>query len=297
VIGAHLLLTIPAPAIRQFDIGPLSIRIYALCLLTGVVVAAIIATRRWTAMGGHPDLVLEVTLWSVLGGLVGGRAYHDVTSWNEVGHEWYGFAAIWEGGLGIWGGVLVGVLVGAYVTRRRGQSVMAMMDAAAPGILVAQAIGRLGNYFNQELYGGPTTLPWGLHVDSGFRPDGKELIATYQPTFLYELLWNLAGAALIIWIGKRFRIRPPGVFCLYVSVYCAGRIWWEELRIDPSKMYLGHRLNFYVAIAGLVLGLIAFVWTQRRAGPDPVVTRGDEDVPAGGVPARAGGSRAKPARR
>jgi prolipoprotein diacylglyceryl transferase len=300
VTGAHLVASIPAPGVRELSIGPFDIRLYALCLLAGVVAAAWLTMRRWAAGGGDPELVLEVTLWSVLGGLIGARLYHVVTSYDELGDEWYAPIAIWEGGLGIWGGVLVGVLVGAWVTKRRGESVLAMMDAAAPGILIAQGIGRLGNYFNQELYGGATSLPWGLEVDPSFRPDD-----TYHPTFLYEMLWNFGGAALIIWLGHRFRLRPPAVFCLYVLVYCAGRVWWELLRVDPAHQFLGQRINFWVAIAVGLIALGAFLWSIRRWPP------GCEDYPrprprpqrrppakgtAAGVPRTAGG-RAKPAKR
>ena len=283
------LASIPAPSVRDIELGPLDIRLYALCLLAGVVVASWLTMRRWAAQGGDPDLVLEVTLWSVLGGLVGGRLYHVITSSEEIGDEWYSPIAIWEGGLGIWGGVFLGVVVGAYVTHRRGASVLAMMDAAAPGILIAQGIGRLGNYFNQELFGGPTDLPWGLEVDPSRRPDEYPDNPTFHPTFLYEMLWNFAGAALIIWAGRRFRIRPPGVFCLYVAIYSLGRIFWEQLRVDPSREFLGQRLNFYVALV-LFLGAVAvFVWTQRRrpAEPPPAAP----DVP------RTPGGRARPARK
>ncbi len=263
---ATAIASIPAPDFRQINLGPLDIRLYALCLLAGVAVATWLTMRRWSARGGDTDLVLEIALWSVLAGIVGARIYHDITSWDQLSDEWYAPFAIWEGGLGIWGGVLAGVLTGAYITHRRGASVFAMMDAAAPGILIAQGIGRLGNYFNQELYGGPTDLPWALEVDLGFRPDGSELVSSYHPTFLYEMLWNFAGAAILIWLGRRMRIRPPGIFCLYVAVYSLGRIFWEQLRVDPSRMFLGQRLNFYVALTLFVAAIAAFVWSQRRAG-------------------------------
>ena len=289
VTGATLAASIPAPSIRDVSLGPLDIRLYALCLLAGVVVATWLTMRRWRAMGGDPDLVLEVALWSVLGGLVGGRLYHAITSSDQLGDEWYAPIAIWEGGLGIWGAVLLGVLAGAYVTHRRGASVFAMMDAAAPGILIAQGIGRLGNYFNQELFGGPTDLPWGLEVDPDRRPDAYPDNPTFHPTFLYEMLWNFGGAALIIWAGKRFRLRPPGVFCLYVAVYSLGRLFWEQLRVDPSRMFLGQRINFYVALVLFLAAIAAFVWSQRREPAEPRTA-------APRVP-RTPGGRAKPVRR
>ena len=288
VTGALLAASIPAPSVRQISLGPFDIRLYALSLLAGVAVATWLTMRRWTARGGDADLVFEVALWSVLAGIIGGRLYHVITSWDQLGDEWYAPFAVWEGGLGIWGGVLAGVLTGAYITHRRGESVFAMMDAAAPGILIAQGIGRLGNYFNQELFGGPTDLPWGLEVTPGYRPEGDELNLTYHPTFLYEMLWNFAGAALIIWIGHRFRIKAPGLFCLYVAIYSLGRIFWEQLRVDPSHMFLGQRLNFYVALTLLIGASIAFVWSQRRE---------DHEVIEPGLPRASGGARARPAKR
>jgi prolipoprotein diacylglyceryl transferase len=264
---------IPAPTVSAVDVGPLTIHLYALCLLLGAVVAYFITKRRWTSVGGDPSLVLEVALWSGLAGVVGARAHHVATSWDQLGDEWYAPFAVWKGGLGIWGGVAAGVIVGALVVRLRSADVGLMMDAAAPALLVAQGIGRLGNYFNQELYGAPTSLWWGLAVDPARRPDGLEDIATFHPTFLYEMLWNFAGAVLLVWLGRRFRIAPPGLFCLYVAIYSAGRLIWEQLRIDPSMQFLGQRLNFYVALALLLGSLCAFAWSQSRSRSRPDSTR------------------------
>jgi prolipoprotein diacylglyceryl transferase len=280
--------TIPPPPLRELELGPLEIRLYALCILAGIALAYVITVWRWRARGGRPDLVFEVLIWGVPAGLVGGRLYHVITSWDQLGEEWYAPLAIWEGGLGIWGAIAAGVAVGAYVAHRRGADVPALMDAAAPGILVAQAVGRLGNYFNQELFGEPTAVLWALEVDPERRPPDSPEAATYYPTFLYELLWNLAAAALLVWIGRRFRIRQPGIFALYVALYSLGRLFWEQLRVDPSRMFLGQRLNFYVALALLIGSLAAFVWSQRR----PAGT-----APEPAVPPRAGGSGAKPAPR
>jgi prolipoprotein diacylglyceryl transferase len=288
VSGAALAASIPAPSIRQLELGPLEIRLYALCILAGIVVATLLTMARWRARGGNPELVFEVALWSVLAGLVGGRLYHLITSSDQVGDEWWAPFAIWEGGLGIWGAILFGVAAGALVTRLKGASVVGMMDAAAPGILIAQAIGRLGNYFNQELFGSPTDLPWALEVDLQYRPEGYLDTATFHPTFLYELIWNLAAAMILIWIGRRFRVRAPGIFALYVAFYCAGRVIWEQLRIDPSQEFYGQRLNFYVAVALLAAALAAFALIQLRRAPKQRV------LPQ--VPRRAGGSHAKTAR-
>jgi len=288
VIGTALAATIPAPSIRQIELGPLEIRLYALCILAGIVVATVLTMARWRARGGDNELVFEVALWSVLAGLVGGRLYHVVTSWDQLGDEWYAPLAIWEGGLGIWGAILFGVLAGALVVRLKGASVAGFMDAAAPGILIAQAIGRLGNYFNQELFGGPTDLPWGLEVGLQYRPDGDLDVTTFHPTFLYEMVWNLAAALLLILIGRRFRVRAPGIFALYVAFYCAGRIIWEQLRVDPSQEFYGQRLNFYVSVALLATAVVAFLVIHlRRAPKQQVLPR---------VPRRAGGARARPAK-
>jgi prolipoprotein diacylglyceryl transferase len=281
--------SIPAPPFRELELGPAEIRLYALCILAGIAAAYLITSRRWRARGGDPDVLFEVLLWSVLAGLVGGRLYHVVTSWDQLGDEWYAPFAVWEGGLGIWGAIGAGAIVGAWVCHLRGGDVPTLLDAAAPALLVAQAIGRLGNYFNQELYGSATSLPWALEVDLGHRPVGSETLATYHPTFLYELLWNLAAAALIVWIGRRFVVRPPGLFALYVALYSAGRLIWERLRIDPSREFLGQRLNFYVALVLLVGALAVFVWTQRRQPAEPPAAA--PDVP------RTPGGRARPARR
>ena len=262
--------SIPSPSFREIGFGGFDVRIYALTLLTGVAVAAWLTMRRWKAQGGDPDLVLEVTLWSVAFGLIGGRIYHVITSYDQLGDEWWAPFAIWEGGLGIWGGIALGVAAGAVVVKRRGASVARFADAAAPGVLIAQGIGRLGNYFNQELFGEPTTLPWALEIDLGFRPVGFETVATYHPVFLYEMLWNFGGAAALILIGRRWTIRPPGIFALYVAIYSGGRLIWEQLRIDPSQTFAGQRLNFYVALVLFLGGLIAFWWIQFRPGrPQP----------------------------
>jgi prolipoprotein diacylglyceryl transferase len=286
--GAAFAASIPAPSIRQIELGPLEIRLYALCILAGIVAATALTMARWKARGGDPELVLEAALWGVLGGLVGGRLYHVVTSWDQLGDEWWAPFAIWEGGLGIWGAIFLGVVAGAVVVRLRGASVTAFMDAVAPGILIAQAIGRLGNYFNQELFGGPTDLPWGLEVDLQERPEGYLDVTTFHPTFLYEMVWNLAAALLLIWIGRRFRVKAPGIFALYVAFYCAGRVIWEQLRIDPSQEFYGQRLNFYVAVALLAAALAVFIVVQLRSAPRQRV------LPQ--VPRRAGGSHAKTAR-
>jgi prolipoprotein diacylglyceryl transferase len=267
---------LPSPSSNGFEVGPFFVHAYGLCYVVGVVLAVLITARRWEALGGDRQLVQEVALWGVPAGLIGGRLYFDVTSWNEVPDAWWGPLAIWKGGLGIWGGIAGGTLAGLWVLRRRGADLAAFMDAAAPGILVAQACGRVGNYFNQELFGGPTTLPWALEISPEHRPPGYEADATFHPTFLYEIIWDLGLAATLVWLGHHRRIRPPGLFALYVAGYSLGRIGEELLRVDPSHHIFGLRLNFYVATLLFVAGVVWFARTQR-GGPaqrdGPAVSR------------------------
>ena len=255
---AALLASIPSPSSGDLEIGPLALHAYGVMLLLGIVAATWLTGVRWVRRGGDWDLVYRVAMWGVLGGIVGARLYHVITSWSTVDGEWWEPFAVWQGGLGIWGGIAGGVLAGAIVVRRAGESVLRFMDAVAPGLLLAQAIGRFGNYFNQELFGEPTDLPWALEIDPANRPEGFEQFATFHPTFLYESLWNLLGVAVLLLVDRRLRLKAPGLFALYVAWYTFGRFWEELLRIDPSHEYLGLRLNAYVA------AIAAFVWSQRR---------------------------------
>jgi prolipoprotein diacylglyceryl transferase len=258
------LASIPSPSSGDVDLGPIQLHAYGVMLLLGIVAATWLTGLRWTRRGGDWDLVYRVAMWGVLGGVVGARLYHVITSWNTVNGEWWEPFAIWQGGLGIWGGILGGVLAGAWVIRRAGESVYRFMDAVAPGLLLAQAIGRWGNYFNQELFGKPTDLPWGLEIDPANRPEGYAQFETFQPTFLYESLWNLLGVAVLLLLDGRLRIKPPGLFALYVAWYTFGRTFEELVRIDPSHEFLGQRLNFWVTVILFLLAVVAFVWSQRR---------------------------------
>jgi prolipoprotein diacylglyceryl transferase len=270
-----VLASIPSPPANGLHLGPLFVHAYGLAYAVGIAAAIWIARRRWQAQGGDPNLVYDVALYGVPAGILGGRLYFDVTSPGEVPHEWWGWLAVWQGGLGIWGGIAAGTLAGLWLLRRRGVDLARFMDAAAPGILVAQAAGRVGNYFNQELFGGPTSLPWALHIDPGHRPDGYERYATFHPTFLYELVFDLALAAALVWLGRRRQVRAPGLFALYVAGYSGFRIFEELLRIDPAQHILGLRLNFYVATILCVTALAWFVRIQRgRLAPPPIPGRG-----------------------
>jgi prolipoprotein diacylglyceryl transferase len=254
---------LPSPSSNGFHVGPLFFRAYGICYVLAVLGAVVVTTRRWEKHGGDGALVQECALWGFPAGLIGGRLYFLATSWNEVPDAWWGPFAIWRGGLGIWGGIAGGTLAGLWVLRRRGADIPVFMDCVAPGLLVAQAIGRVGNWFNQELFGGPTSLPWGLEIDPEHRPAGYENDATFHPTFLYEIIWNLGLAAFLVWLGHHRRIRPPGLFALYVAGYSLGRIGEELLRVDPAHHIFGLRLNFFVAIALFLAGTIWFVRIQR----------------------------------
>lgn len=262
-LGTAMLASIPSPSFNGVHVGPFEFRVYGLAYVVAVIAAVAITSRRWEREGGSPELVREVALWGFPAGLVGGRLYFLATSWNEVPDHWWGPFAIWQGGLGIWGGIALGTLAGLWVLRRRGADIPRFLDAAAPGLLVAQAIGRIGNYFNQELFGGPTSLPWGLRIDPAHRPVGYETYATFHPTFLYELIFDLGLAAALIVLGHRREIRPPGLFALYVAGYSGFRIFEELLRTDPAHHILGLRLNFFVASVLCLTGLAWFARSQR----------------------------------
>jgi prolipoprotein diacylglyceryl transferase len=291
---------IPSPSSNGFSIGPLFFHFYGIAYVLAVSAAILISRWGWRRQGGDPDLCYEVAMWAFPAGLIGGRIYFDITTPSQVPDQWWGVFAIWKGGLGIWGGIAAGAAVGLWIVSRRLRrlDVKRFMDVVAPSLLVAQAIGRIGNYFNQELFGKPTKLPWGLEISYAHRV--SELApkywkdATFQPTFLYEIIWNLALAALLIWLGQTRRVRPPGVFALYVAGYSGFRIFEETVRIDYSEHVLGLRLNFFVALVLCLLGLFWFVGIQR--GWRGFGGRGDEAeiAPVGRTAAAAGPARKPP---
>jgi prolipoprotein diacylglyceryl transferase len=291
------LFAIPSPGSGEIDLGPVSIHLYGLTLLVSIVAAIMLTAWRWGDRKGGVDLVLRAAVWGVAAGIVGARAYHVLTSWGEVPDpKWKGVFMVWEGGLGVWGGIGLGVLVGAWIVHRAGASVAEFMDAAAPGLLLAQGIGRLGNWWNQELYGEETDLPWKLEIDDAHNGD---LIGTtyHHPTFVYELLWNFGGVAMLLLVSKFARIRPPGLFALYVSWYTFGRFFEELLRIDPSHEFAGLRLNAWVSAVVFLVSTAFFVWWQflrtggrpgikwplRRRKRDEAAKRREMAVPKGRV--------------
>lgn len=273
-----ILAYIPSPTISQFSIGPVTIHIYALCILMGIVLAVWITTTRWKKLGGNFDQVLDITLVSVPAGIIGARLYHIITTPERFfgpDGDWAEMFRIWNGGLGIWGGVLFGALAAWAWCRHKHYPMALLADAIAPGLLVAQAVGRLGNWFNQELYGAPTTLPWGLKLsmegtaighseqcyDGATCPSGT----LFHPTFLYEMIWNLIGAAIIVYIGSKAmkKLKAGSLFAVYIMWYTLGRTWIESLRIDYAHEFLGVRINVWVSMAVFVLGAVSFIVVQQ----------------------------------
>lgn len=266
---------LPSPSRGVVDLGPIPLRGYAFCIIIGVFVAVWLGNKRWIARGGRPGTVADISVWAVPFGLVGGRLYHVITDYQlyfSDGRDWVDAFKIWEGGLGIWGAIAFGA-VGAWIgCRRRGIPLPAWADALAPGIAVAQAIGRWGNWFNQELYGKKTDVPWALKITSA--EDGR-VPGTYHPTFLYESLWCIGVAVLVIWADRRFKLGHGRAFALYVASYCVGRFWIEYMRVDDAHEVLGLRLNNWTALLVFVLAVVYLVVSARtRPGREEVVEPG-----------------------
>ncbi|MCM2576510.1 prolipoprotein diacylglyceryl transferase [Streptomyces meridianus] len=264
---------IPSPSTGVIHLGPIPLRGYAFCIIIGVFVAVWLGGRRWVARGGLPGTVADIAVWAVPFGLVGGRLYHVITSYQPYfgpGGNWVDAFKIWEGGLGIWGAVALGA-VGAWIgARRRGVPLPAYADAVAPGIALAQAIGRWGNWFNQELYGKATDVPWALRIDAD--PTIGRAGGTYHPTFLYECLWCIGVALLVIWADRRFRLGHGRAFALYVAAYTVGRGWIEYLRIDEANHILGLRLNVWTSLVVFVAAIAYLVISAKvRPGRETVV--------------------------
>jgi len=296
-------LSIPSPSSGVWELGPFPVRAYALAIILGIVAAIVIGERRWVARGGQSGDVQDIAIWAVPFGLVGGRLYHVLTD-----HDLYFGAGenpitalyVWRGGLGVWGAIGLGAVGAVIGARRKGIKLLPVLDAMAPGVLVAQAIGRLGNWFNQELFGRPTDLPWGLEIDPEHRPFGYGDVTTFHPTFLYELLWCLAGFAVLVWADRRFRLGHGRVVALYIMIYTLGRGWIEMLRIDNVELddVLGLRFNVWTSIVLFVAALLWFVISSRRQpgreeqvyvegrGPDvpPDVPSEQADADRDGIP-------------
>ncbi|HWW53887.1 MAG TPA: prolipoprotein diacylglyceryl transferase [Acidimicrobiales bacterium] len=269
-----LLAYLPSPSSGEIRIGPLPLRAYGLLIALGVYVAVVVAGRRYRRQGGDPELITALAIWAVPGGIIGARIYHVATDYELYTHHLTGIFKIWDGGLGIWGGVLGGVAVGVWVAHRRGADVRLLLDVVAPALPLAQAIGRWGNYFNQELFGRPTTLPWALRIDLAHRPLQYAQYKTFQPTFLYECLWDLAVVGVVLLVERRARLRKGYLFAVYVATYTFGRFWIESLRIDFAHKFFGLRLNDWTSIIVFVVA-VGFIIRGRRPEPEALPQPGD----------------------
>lgn len=274
-----ILASIPSPSVSEFQLGPLTIHIYALCILTGIVLATIITDSRLVRRGAERWVTLDIILWAVPIGIVAARFYHVFThpaDYFYAGANLWKVFAIWEGGNAIFG-ALIGGAIGAWIgCRMTGIRFWSFADALAPAMLIAQATGRLGNYFNQELFGEPTTVPWGLQIDfpNAAWPTGVAEGTLFHPTFLYELLWNLLGALVIVLLEKKVYLRWGKAFAIYLIWYGIGRSFLEAMRLDPSEEILGIRTNIWAAWIAIAIGLaIIFVQSRRHPGKELSVYR------------------------
>lgn len=283
---------IPSPDQGVWHLGPFPVRAYALCIIAGVIAAIWLGEKRWVARGGTRGQIGDISVWAIPFGLVGGRLYHVLTDYQLYfgeGRDPVTALYVWQGGLGIWGAIALGAL-GAYIgCRRSGVKFLPVADALAPGIAIAQAIGRWGNWFNQELFGKPTTLPWALEIDPVNRPPGYEEFATFHPTYLYECFWDLGVAGLVIWADRRFRLGFGRAFALYVAAYTLGRAWIEYLRIDTVNHVGGLRLNVWTSIIVFIAAVAFFIWSSRRHPgreesvfrEEPAGTASESELPPG----------------
>lgn len=267
-----MLAFIPSPSESVWHLGPVPLRAYALFIIAGALLALWIAERRFVAKGGKEGFIGDLATWALPLGIVGARAYHVVTDaqlYFGAGRDPLDALRIWQGGLGIWGAIAGGALGGWIACRRADVRFRDAAGAVAPGLLVAQAVGRLGNYFNQELFGRPTTVPWALEIDPAHRPSGYDQFGTFHPTFLYESLWNLAAAAVLVWVlDRRLRFRGDQLFSAYVMLYTAGRFWIELLRIDTVNHVGPFRLNVWTAMIVFGLATAYLVRSRIRAGSE-----------------------------
>jgi prolipoprotein diacylglyceryl transferase len=283
---------IPPPPTDGFQIGPLKLHLYGLCIAAGVLAAFWLANRRWVAAGGKPGELERSGIWAVAAGFLGGRLAYVATHTGDFHGRWWEVLYIWKGGLALYGGLTLGILTGIWAARHYGLPVLRALDAAIPAIPLAQAFGRWGNYFNQELFGTPTTLPWALEVDPEFRPARYAEFATFHPTFLYESLYNLLVAAVLIWVGARRRLRPGSLCLLYLVLYGAGRFLLELLRTDTTYRLFGLSRNAYVSLAVVVGGS---VWLALRERRGRAATEPEPAAPAAAAPPGAAPADAEPA--
>ena len=262
-----VLASIPSPAQAVWHLGPIPIRAYALAIILGIVIAWWWMDRRYRAKGGPDEVSIDVAMWAVFFGILGGRLYHVITDYQLYfgpgRNPWQAFN-IRSGGLGIWGGVMLGAFAAWLLARRYRFSFGELADVIAPGLLFAQSLGRLGNWFNQELFGRPTDLPWALYVEPRYRPTGYESYSTYHPTFLYEMVWTGLGGFVLLWVERRFKLGRGKLFTCYVIWYTFGRFFIESLRIDPVNQVGGWRVNSYVSLILFAGAVALLIWQLRR---------------------------------
>ena len=282
---------IPSPSQGVWYLGPIPLRAYALAILLGIFLACLWASRRYKRRGGDPDTIVDLALWVIPIGIIGARIYHVLSKWQD----YFGptgdpkeIPLIWHGGLAIWGGVFAATIAACLVLRHRKLKIAPVADAIAPAILVGQIFGRIGNYFNQELFGRPSTVPWALQIDLQHRPLGFEEYATFHPTFLYEMLWNLAAIAALLWIERRFHPRGGMMMGFYLCAYSLGRFWIENLRIDQANQFLGLRINAWTSLLVFALGILVALWCYRQNFPRLQGSLDKKDAP------EEPGSNAKP---
>ncbi|RKN04330.1 prolipoprotein diacylglyceryl transferase [Streptomyces radicis] len=276
----EILASFPSPSESEIHLGSIPLRGYALCIIIGVFLAIWLGGRRWVERGGRPGTVADIAVWAVPFGLIGARVYHVVTDYQlyfDEGRDWVDAFKIWDGGIGIWGAIAGGALGAWIACRRRGIALPPLADAVAPGIAFAQAIGRWGNWFNQELYGRATDVPWAVEIDNGLDN------GTFHPTFLYESLWCVGVGVLVIWADRRFRLGHGRAFALYVAAYTAGRFWIEYLRIDEAHEFLGLRLNNWTSVLVFAAAVAYLVISSRRAPGREERVEAPEDEPSDAV--------------
>jgi prolipoprotein diacylglyceryl transferase len=278
-----ILASFPSPSSEAIELGPLTLRAYGLCIAFGVLAGVWLAQKRWTAVGGDPDDVSRIAMWAVPAGLIGARLYHVLTDWRFD----EGFAEpfkIWEGGLGIPGGMAAGILVAVFMVNRDGLDRPLFLDAAVPSLPLAQAIGRIGNWFNQELFGGPSDLPWAVEIAPEHRPEEYLTSETFHPTFLYEAVWNLALVGFLIWVGNTRRLRTGALLAVYIVGYLSARLWLETVRVDPATEIAGVRINIWMSITGIVLaGGWLLLRGRRSDDADAVVEHVEVTLPDDGT--------------
>lgn len=277
--------SIPSPSTGVLELGPLRFTAYGLMIAFGVIAGVELARRRWAARGGDPEDISAIVLWAVPAGLIGARLYHLITDWRDytdrLGDTW----KIWEGGLGIPGGMAAGILAGIWAARRRGVDLPGMLDIAGPSLSLAQAIGRLGNWWNQELFGGPTDLPWGLEILPENRPPEFADSPTFHPAFLYEGLWSLSLMAFMIWLDKK-RILPRGrLIGVYIGGYGLGRLWLETIRTDRASHVFGLRVNIWMSLALIIGGglIVLIGWRRAQRSSDPATTSTSDTPPEAAI--------------